>query len=81
LQKFAICSNDKAVFSTSQTAVPFGISGCDDMIILLAPHPTGGGAYGAIEDDRNGAYIGSPLAAAQPPFGSLRRMPPGPAAV
>jgi hypothetical protein len=42
------------------------------MIILLAPHPTGGGAYGAIEDDRNGAYIVSPLAVAQPPFGSLR---------
>jgi hypothetical protein len=32
LQKSAICSNDKDVFSTSQTAVALGISGAWDIL-------------------------------------------------
>ena len=39
LQKSAIWSKDRAVFSTSQTAVAFGISGALDMAknLLCAP--------------------------------------------
>ena len=36
LQKSAIWSNDNAVFSTSQTAVAFGINGACDMGFLRA---------------------------------------------
>src|SRR5260370_28009566 len=58
LQKSAICSNVNAVFSTSQTAVAFGIKGWAVMINSPVLWPPAGGAF-AIEDDVDSCYIGA----------------------
>src|SRR5215208_7632347 len=73
LQKSAICSNDKAVFSTSQTAVAFGISGVVAMANLLCAPPALGAKPVVIFDDVNGWNIG--IAAAAVHCGVLDRTP------
>ena len=57
LQKSAIWSNDSAVFSTSQTAVAFGISGVLMANLLCAP-PALRAKPVVINDDVNGRNIG-----------------------
>ena len=57
LQKSAIWSNERAVFSTSQTAVAFGISGVVDGKISSALRPPSGTKPVVISDDRKVAGI------------------------
>jgi hypothetical protein len=67
LQKSAIWSNVKAVFSTSQTAVAFGIRGWAAMINSPCAPAARGAEPIAIEDDEDNPYIGALHRVAQPP--------------
>src|SRR5262249_31254309 len=68
LQKSAIWSNVKAVFSTSQTAVAFGIRGWAAMINSPCAPPAREAKPIAIEDDEDSEYIGVSPRLAQPPM-------------